>query len=154
SRLARARRLPALEFREDEVPDLGEAVLGEGGEAARRRELLLRPRVEVDLRAGTAGAGRPLRARLRGPEVLPVAEEEDLLGREEDDLAPDLRGLLVRLEDRDDELVLGDPALPDEELPLPGDAIPLEVVPEGEVPEHLEEGVVAGRHPHPLEVGD
>ena len=47
---------------------------------------------------------------------------------------------------------MGRPKTPGDELPGAGDGLPLEVVAEGEIAEHLEEGVVLGRPADGLEV--
>src|SRR3989441_1374235 len=109
----------------------------------------LPPHIDQDLRAG------PRRARLAHlPEVVLVAEPEDALVLHPGDLAPQPARLVVRVVDRDVDAVGRDAEPRVARDPLPGvpDRLPLEVVAEGEVAEHLEEGVVAGGVPHLLEV--
>jgi len=65
---------------------------------------------------------------------------------------PDLEGLVVVLVDRDPETVLGKPHRDRQEFPGPGNRLVLEVVAEREIPQHLEEGVMAGRVADVLEV--
>ena len=109
---------------------------------------------EVDLRAGAARAGVAHR-----PEVVLHAQLEDPLGRNAL-CAPEVEGLLVpgqpalAVEDGGREPVLRDPEplLGGDELPRPLDRVALEVVAEGEVAEHLEEGVVARREADVLQV--
>src|SRR4030095_1340071 len=67
---------------------------------------------------------------------------------------PDLRGLVVVGVDGHPEAILCEAVDLGEERPLPADAIALEVVAKGEVPEHLEERVMARRAPDVLEIGD
>ena len=69
---------------------------------------------------------------LRDADVHPVLFRFEVFG-----------GVLVALEDRDPEPLGGDAEVLGEELPGPLDGLFLEVVPEGEVAEHLEEGQVA-----------
>src|SRR5690606_13977606 len=90
--------------------------------------------------------------RLRGPEVLLLAEAEDALGRQANAVAPDVVGLVVVEVDGRDQPVLWDAEHAGEELPLPGQTLRLEVVAEREVAQHLEERVVPRGQPHVLEV--
>ncbi len=138
------RRLVVLH--EHEVPELHEPVaVGVVERPAVRSEL--RAAVVVQLAARSAGAGV---AHL--PEVVLVAEALDALHRDADDLVPDLLGLVVALVDGDpDALGVEAPDLGDE-LPAVGDRQLLEVVPEAEVAEHLEEDEVALGPPDVVEV--
>ncbi len=63
--------------------------------------------------------------------------------RDAGDLLPELRGFVVFPEDRDVELVLGEAEFLRDQFPGEVDGFGLEVVAEGEVAEHLEEGVMA-----------
>ena len=142
-----------VELHEDEVPDLqpartvlavvGDAVgaLGELGAA-----------VVVDLAAGTAGTGLG-----HAPEVLVVpgvhvAPLRHALGRQADLVAPDGPRLLVIAVGRGGQALAGDAQVLRQELPGPVDGLALEVVAEGPVAQHLEEGVVARRAADLLEV--
>src|SRR5215213_2767385 len=69
---------------------------------------------------------------LRHPDVHPELFRFEVLG-----------GILVALEDRDPEPLRRYPKVLRQELPGPVDGLLLEVVAEGEVPEHLEECQVA-----------
>ncbi len=145
-----------LVLHEDEVPDLEEplapcAPRQAVGRAAAR---LLAP-VEVDLRVRAAGA-RPADR----PEVLGRGQRHDPLGRHPD-LLPEVDRDLVRAEL---ELgVAGVDAHPDplpveaealaEELGRVRDRAVLEVLPEREVAEHLEERQVVGVEPDLVDVG-
>src|ERR687889_545896 len=142
--------LTLLVLVEDEVPDLQEpgipfvaagAVLGVLGRIAFREPLAV---VVVDLRARSARAALAGRS----PPVLALGQAEDLVFGYPHIHPESLRleilgGVLVTLEDRDPEPFLGDAEVFGEELPGPGDRLLLEVVAEGEVPEHLEEREVA-----------
>ena len=102
--------------------------------------------VVVDLGAGAAGAGAVL------PEVVLLAELVDAVGGDADLLVPDAEGLvvggggLVAGEDGGVQAagVQAHPLRGGQELPGPVDGVLLEVVPEGEVAQHLEVGAVAG----------
>ena len=64
--------------------------------------------------------------------------------RQAGDLLPEVERLVVLGEDGDEELVLGQAELLGDQRPGELDRALLEVVAEGEVAEHLEEGVVPG----------
>ena len=133
ARLARA----LVELHEDEIPDFGESVavfLGRTGRTTGDG----RPVVVEDLRARTA------RARLtHGPEVVVGGDADDLVVRQAGDLAPQPGGVLVGDMDCDQQLLGRQPEIAGDELPREFDRRLLEVVPEGEIAEHLEEGQVA-----------
>lgn len=139
----------ALVLHEDQVPDLQVALAVDG------RAALLAVRgaaVVVDLRARAARAGDAHR-----PEVVLHAEALDALGRHADDVPPDLLGLVVVLVDGDPELLLLQAVATvrdggGEQLPGELDGSFLEVVTEGEVAAHLEEGAVPGGLPDLLDV--
>src|SRR5262249_26120642 len=102
----------------------------------------------MDLRAGPARSRVPHR-----PEVLALAEPQDPLLRQP--LLPEQRGLVVlRVDRRPEALRIEAVALlpVGQELPGEGDGVLLEVIAEGEVAEHLEEGVVAARVADVVEV--
>ena len=128
-----------VELGEDVVPDLDIAVAVAADGAVGLAAAVLLAAVVVDLAAGAAGAGAVL------PEVVLAAEAEDALGRDADLVAPYGEGLVVVLKDARVEPVgvHADPVGAGEELPAPGDGLVLEVVAEGEVAQHLEEGAVA-----------
>ena len=131
---------------EDEVPDLDEAVAvffgGAGGAAGDFGAVVVE-----DLGAGAAGAGGA-----HHPEVVGGGDADDALVGEAGDLLPQVGGGVVVVVDGDEELVLRQAVLAGEQLPGVGDRLFLEVVAEGEVAEHLEEGVVAGRIADVVEV--
>src|SRR5690606_22171072 len=142
-RVVLAAALAAQVLVEDEVPDLQVAVTARVDGAADGVRAVLRAAVVVEL--GT----RPGGARLTG---VP----EDLLPGQADDLAlvdphplEGVEGLGVLLPDGDPEAVAVQPVTAlvlggGEEVPGVGDRPLLEVVPEGEVPAHLEERAVTG----------
>ena len=138
---------------EDVVPELEEAVGVVAGPIVVAAEL--GAAVEVELRAGAAGTGRPAL-----PEVVLAAEADDALVGDAD-AAPDLdrllvgaeAELLVAAEDGDPDPLRVDAEALGRELPAPGDRLLLEVVAEAPVAEHLEEGEVAGGVADLLDVG-
>ena len=77
----------------------------------------------------------------------------DPLARNTDLVSPDVIGLVVVLVYRDPQSFGRDRKLHSEEFPRQFDRSFLEVIPEREVPQHLEEGVVIGRHSDILDIG-
>ena len=94
--------------------------------------------VVEDFRAGAAGAGV---AHL--PEIVRAGDAQDLLVGQPGDLLPQVEGLVVVDIDGDQQLLGRQAVLLGDQLPGERDGALLEVVAEGEVAEHLEEGVVA-----------
>lgn len=142
----------AVVLGEDQVPDLHEPVPAPRVGAGLVRGAVGRAPVVEDLRAGTRRPVRPVGDGPARPVVLVLAEAADSLLGDPHEVAPDLVGLVVVLKDRDPEApgvkleVLG------EELPGPEDGLLLEVVPEGEVAQHLKVGVVPAGAAHVLYV--
>ena len=133
-----------LVLHEHEVPDLDEAIAVLLGRAGRAAPDMVAVVVE-DLGAGTAGAGIGHLPEIVGCErrALVVADADDALGRQADVVAPDVIGLVIGVVDGCEQALLRQ--LPDlgQQLPGPGDGVFLEIIAEGPVAEHLEEGVVA-----------
>jgi hypothetical protein len=139
---------------EDEIPDLhppatvGGRLFVEGAEI--ERPVSVKP---MNLRAGAAGPGVS-----HGPEVVFHPHGDDFFLGEAGDLLPDSPCLVVcghpllASEDGDHHAVGGQGVRLGEELPGVGNCLFFEVVPEAEVAEHLEEGVVARRHPYVLQI--
>ncbi len=128
-----------LELHEDQVPDLDEAV-AIGIRAARRAARNLVAMVVEDLRAGTAGTGIA-----HGPEVVAGGDADDLLLRQSCDAVPEIEGVVVLGIDGDQEAILRQAELARDQIPGQLDRMLLEIVAEGEIAQHLEEGVVARR---------
>ena len=103
--------------------------------------------VVVDLRAGAAGAGGA-----RGPEIVGLVHADDPLGVHPHPIAPDGRRLVVLAEDTHHQMPGIEAKHPGAQLPGPRDRLLLEIVPEGEVAQHLEERVVTGGAAHVLDV--
>ena len=129
-----------VELGEDVVPHLHIAVAVTAHGAPGLAAAVLLATVVVHLGAGAAGAGAVL------PEVVGLAEAEDALGGDADLLVPDLEGLVVILVDGGVQAVgvQAHPLGAGQKLPAPGNGLPLEVVAEGEVAQHLKVGAVAG----------
>ena len=77
------------------------------------------------------------------PEVVGLAEAEDVLFGNADDLVPDLKGLIVIQVDRGIQAVLLQAHHFRQELPAERNGLVLEVIAEGEVAQHLKVGAVA-----------
>src|SRR5207249_1302396 len=105
--------------------------------------------VYEDLRAGAARSGFP-----HLPEIVLVAQTIDPLVGEARHLPPEPARFVVRVMHRDVDAAGGNaqPVLPGHPGPGVFDRLLLEIVAEGEVAEHLEEGVMAGRMADLLEV--
>ena len=129
-----------VELREYVVPYLHVAVTVAADRAARLVAAEFLAAVIVDFGARTARTGAML------PEVVLLAEAEDALGRDADLLVPDFERLVVvNVDGRVQAVgVDADPVRARQELPAPVNGLALEVVAEGEVAQHLEEGAVAG----------
>ena len=142
-----------VELHEHEVPDLepARARLGVVRDALRALAEL-RAAVEMDLAAASArpGFGHPPEVLLVAPVHVPPAR--DAIRGQADLLAPDGPGLLVVAVDGRGQPLGRDAEILRQQLPGQVDRLALEVVAEAPVAEHLEEGVVAGRPPHLLEV--
>ena len=137
-----------VELGEHHVPDLHVPVaVAANGAAGLAAAVLLAP-VIVDLRAGAAGAGAVL------PEVVLLAEAEDLLGGYADLVVPDVPRLVVLQIDGGIQPVglQTHPLRAGQELPAPCDGLVLEVVAEGEVAQHLKISAVAGGLAHVLDI--
>ncbi len=126
-----------LELHEHQVPDLDEAVaVGLG--RARWPAGNARTVIVEDLRAWAARAEV---AHL--PEIVGPGDAHDPALGQSRNLAPEVECLVVVDEDGDRQAVGRKPELPGDEVPCELDGAILEVIAEREVPEHLEEGVVA-----------
>ena len=107
----------------------------------------LRVEIVVQFGAGAAGAGRP-----RRPEIVFRAAPLDTFGRDADDFRPQAGRLVVVLVYRHPDAVGRDAQPHGRKLPGHADGVLLEIVAERKVAQHLEEGVVPGRHTHVLDV--
>ena len=126
-----------LVLHEDEVPDFDEAVAF-GVRAAGRTALHARAVIVENL------GGRTARAKLaHRPEIVGARDADDLLLGEAGNLPPQPRRLVVVGIDGDQQALLVERVVLGEQLPGEQDGALLEIIAEGEVAEHLEEGVVA-----------
>ena len=141
----------AVELHEHQVPDFHPAIaVGVG--RARRSARNVRAVVEEDFAARTAGAGFAHLPEVVGAAAGLVADAHDLLGRQADHLVPEVEGLVVGLVHRDHEARRVDLERDRDEIPREANRVLLEVIAEGEVAEHLEEGVMAGGVADVLEI--
>ena len=133
----------AVELHEHQVPDLHPAIaVGVG--RARRAARNVRAMVEEDFAARAAGAGVAHLPEVVGAAARLVADAHDLVGRQADHLVPEVEGLVVGLVDRDHEARRIDLQRAGDEVPGEANRVLLEVIAEGEIAEHLEEGVMPG----------
>ena len=127
-----------LILHEDQVPHFHEAVailVGRSRRAARDGGTM----VVENLRTGSAGAGIA-----HGPEIGVGGDADDSLVGKARDLAPQFEGFIVGGVNRDGEAILGEPQIAREEFPGEFDRVFLEIIAEGEIPQHLEKREMAG----------
>src|SRR3984893_98632 len=132
--------LPAwklFELHEHQVPDLDEAVAFGLCRAGRTTRDVC-PMIVKDFRAGGAGAQL---AHL--PEMVGPRDAHELVAGKPGDFLPQLERVIVIDEDRHQQAIERQPEFLGDEIPGKLDGALLEIVAEGEVAEHLEEGVVA-----------
>ena len=128
-----------LELHEDVVPDLDIAVavlVRRSGRATRDVVAV----VPEDLGAGTAGTRVA-----HGPEVVRAGDADDPVVGKAGDLLPDRGGLIVVDVDGDQQAFRVEAVSLSDQFPRLFDGVSLEIVAEGEIPQHLEEGQVARR---------
>ena len=149
---ARARQVRAgaigrlLELHEHQVPDLDEPVTILVRRSRGAAEDVVAVVVE-DFGARPAGTGIAHR-----PEIVRGRNADDAVIRKACDLLPQAERLVVGVIDCDEQLVLGQAPLARQQGPGVGDRLFLEVIPEREIAEHLEERVVARGVAHVVEV--
>ena len=129
--------LELLVLHEHEVPDLDEAVAF-GIRRARRAARNLVAVVVENFGARSARTGIA-----HGPEIVRAGNAQDFAVGQPRDLLPKLEGVVIVDIDSDEQPLLGKREILGDERPGELDRPLLEVVAEGEVAEHLEEGVVA-----------
>src|SRR5690606_36442640 len=136
----------AVELHEHQVPDLDEAVAvllrRARGTAGNVRAVVVE---DLGARAAGAGIGHLPEVVAGERRALVVADPDDALRRQADDVAPDRVSLVIGLVDGRGEALGRDLPHLRQQLPGPGDGVLLEVVAERPVAQHLEEGVVARR---------
>ena len=136
-----------VELHEHQVPDLQIAVAVAFADAAFRAAGNLFALVDEDLGAGAARPGIA-----HGPEVVFLPQPHDAARRQPGDLLPEAGGFLVLMVNRGPEALPGEMVMPGQQLPGHFDGPFLEVIAEGEVAQHLEEGMVAGGEAHVFQV--
>src|SRR5881397_3643418 len=101
----------------------------------------------MNFRAGAAGPGIS-----HGPEVVLLSQPHDPLSRDAYLPVPDLEGLVIVCVDRYPKSRAIESILRSHQFPCERGRLFLEIVAEGEVPEHFEEGMVPGGVSHVLEI--
>ena len=136
----------AIELHEHVVPDFDVAV-AVGFRASRGAAPDVGAMVVEDFRARAARAGFGHLPEVVGGigRALVVADAHDALGRQANDLGPDVVGLVVGLVDGGPQLLGRQLVFLRQQLPRPHECVALEVVAERPVAEHFEERVVARR---------
>ena len=148
----RARQVETLAARdllvlhEDQIPDLDETI-AVGIRRAGRAAGNVRPMIVEDFRARPA---RPQVAHL--PEIVAAGDADDLALGQAGDLLPQVECLIVIDEDGDHQAIDRQLELLGNEIPGELDGTVLEIIAEGEVAEHLEEGMVTRGVTHIVEV--
>ena len=135
-RLIRSPARQRLELHEDEIPDLDEAVAVGVGRTRRPARDMIAVIVE-NLRARAARAGVAHR-----PEIVAGGDADDPALGQAGDFPPEPKGVVVVVIDRDRQAVFRHAEIPRQQVPGILDRLLLEVVAEGEIAQHLEEGVV------------
>ena len=125
-----------LKLCEDIVPDFHVAVTVTARGTVRLAAAVLLSAVIVDLTAGAARTCAML------PEVILFAEPVDALSRDPDLLVPDIVGLIILQIDRRIQSVRIQSDHFGQEFPRPVQGFSLEIISEGEIAQHLEEGSV------------
>ncbi|EGY00849.1 hypothetical protein AZA_84542 [Nitrospirillum viridazoti Y2] len=135
-----------LILHEHQVPDFDEAVAvlvrAAGGAAGDALAMVVE-----NLGARAAGAGVA-----HGPEIVGRGDADDAVVRQAGHLLPQAMRLVIGVVDRDQQLVLGQGEGLGDQVPGQLDGVGLEIIAEGEVAQHLEEGVVPSGIAHILQV--
>src|SRR5690606_19470383 len=144
-----------IELHEDEIPQLEPAfALGRGLLAESARIGLFVPEIVVDLGARPAGAGV---AHL--PKIIGRAAADDALLGKAGDILPDAFGLFIggtvaflTTKDRHHQALGIEAEVIAYKAPSEANRVLFEIIAEGEIPEHLEEGMVPGGHADVFEI--
>ena len=128
----------AIELHEYQVPDLNVAVTVSLG-GARRATGHIRAVIVEDL---AARAARPGIA--HGPEIVAAINTGETLFGHANLLQPDVGSLVVVLEHRYPEFILGQTIARGEKVPGKLDRLLLKIITKTEIAQHLEEGMMAG----------
>src|SRR5690606_32312397 len=145
-----------VELREDQVPELYEAIAGAGVGSALVGASEARPAVVEDLRTGAAGSVGAEADSVGRPEVLVLVPAREVRRVDTDVVGAGVGRLVVVTIDSDEESlrVEPQPLFRGRELPSPLGGVKLEVVTEREVAEHLEERVMPEGSADVLDVVD
>src|SRR6185295_509444 len=123
-----------IELHEDEIPDLNDAIARAVRPIVARYR---RPLIVMKFRAGPTGA-----CISHLPEVVLLVAPHNSRGRNTD-LLPQLIRFVVVTEDRHPHPILRQTDRLSQKFPTELDGVFLKVVAEGEIPQHLKEGMVA-----------
>ena len=135
-----------LVLHEDEVPDLDETISFGVGRAWRAAGNV-RAVIVKNFRTRAAWAGLT-----HGPEIIVAGNAQYLAVRKPGNLLPELKSVIIVDIDGDEQLVPGQRVFLGHQIPRKLDRPLLEVVSEGEVTEHLEEGMMPCGIPDIVEV--
>jgi hypothetical protein len=132
---------------ENEVPDFGKTTTIAPREAGSFATTSLYPEVIMNLTA------RPTRSGITGrtPEIIFLPQPHYPFHRDAH-IAPVPEGLVIIKKDAYPETLCGQPQVPGDKLPSPGNSFLLKVVPDAEVAQHLKESQVGGVA-HDLNIG-
>ena len=98
------------------------------------------------------GARTTRARRSHPPKVIICRNTNDAIVRKARDFFPDIRGLIVRMIDRDQQLIFVDAEILGQQFPRKWDRFVLEVIAKGEVAEHLEKRMVTRCVTHVVEI--
>ena len=127
-----------VELGENVVPNFHVAVAFAAHHAVRSAAAVLLATIIIDLRAGAAGTGTVF------PEIILLAETEDMVSGNTDFLCPDIESLLIVFVDGRIQAALFQANHLGQEFPAPGNGFTLEVIAEGEIAQHLKRGAMTG----------
>ena len=137
----------AVVLHEDQVPDLQIPVALALADAAVRAAGHGLALVDEDLGAGAAGPGVA-----HGPKIVFFPHADDAVRRQPGDLLPEAGRFFVFVEDGGPQFIRRQFIVLGQELPGHLDGPFLEIIAEGEVPQHFKEGVVPGGEAHVFQV--
>ena len=137
----------AFKLGEHQVPEFRVAVAVAARAAGRRAAAVFFAAVKIDFRARTARTCAVL------PEVVLLAQPDDVRRIHADFFRPDVKRLVVVLIDRDPELFNGHFHHFRAKLPCPRARLVFEIIAERKVAQHLKIGAVARRDTHALDIG-
>ena len=126
-----------VELGKHQVPQLQETAAVAVRSAFRPAAATFRSQVDMDFRAGTAGAAADF------PEI--IFQADDTLVRNSYHVAPDFIGFIIAGMDSDIQFIPGQFQFFRQEFPAPGNDFLFKVIAEGKIPQHFKVSMVAGR---------